>query len=146
MEKETRLSKVLLYQSVGFLVIIALCWVIELTGLHKLVLGNHPYISDFRESTLEMLLILGVWLVVAGFTRRILRRVKHLEGFLRVCAWCRHIHYHGEWIRIEKFLQQGFDTPTTHGICPECLRKEQEAMAKAKERRAAAHATPPDPA
>jgi len=55
----------LVYQAVGFLSIIALSWFVEWTELRKWVLGNHPYISDFRESTLEMLLVLGVWFVVA---------------------------------------------------------------------------------
>jgi len=31
-------------------------------------------------------------------------------------------------------MEQGFDTPTTHGICPECLRQKKDAIEK--ERRA----------
>jgi len=53
MFKEARPSKVLLYQSVGFLAIIALCMLDELIGLSSLLLGNQPYISDFRQSILK---------------------------------------------------------------------------------------------
>ena len=136
MQTKLPISKVLLYPSVGFLAIIAMCWLIEFTGLRKLVLGNHPYLSDFRESALEMLVVLAVWFLVAASTRRILAHARHLEGFMRVCAWCHHIDFKGEWIKMEDFLQRGFDTPTTHGICPHCLAEQKAAIEKAKEPRA----------
>ena len=128
----------MLHQSVGFLVIIALTWVDELVGLPALVFGNHPFIFNFRESALKMLLVLAVWFLAARSTRRILAHVRHLEGFMRICAWCHHIHFKDNWISLEDFLQQGFDTPTTHGICPICLAKEKAAVQKAKQARAAA--------
>ncbi len=124
MQTKFPLSKVMLYQSAGFLAVIGLSWFVEVTGLRALVLGDHPYISDFRESTLEMLLVLGVWLLVATSTRRILTHARYLEGFMRVCSWCHHIDYKNEWIPLDEFLKQSFDTPTTHSICPKCLEKQ----------------------
>jgi hypothetical protein len=121
-------SKVLWYQSAGFIAIIALSWLDEWTGFHTLVLGQNSYISDFKESTIEMLLALTVWLLVAGATQRLLARLKHVESFMKVCAWCRRIEYHGQWIRFETFLEQGFDTPTSHGICAECLKQSKAAI------------------
>ena len=132
MERKSPHSRVLFYQAVGFLSIIALSWFVEWTGLRKWVLGNHPYISDFRESTLEMLLVLGVWFIVASSTRRVLNHMRHLEGFMRVCSWCHHIDYKGNWVAMEEFLQRGFDTPTTHGICPTCLACQKAAIDKAR--------------
>src|SRR4051812_17699634 len=85
MKKKLPIAKVLLCQSLGFVAIIVLSWVNELLGLRSLILGDHPYISDFRESTLEMLFVLAVWLIIVGSTRRLLVRVNHLEGFMRVC-------------------------------------------------------------
>jgi hypothetical protein len=79
--------------------------------------------------------VLGVWFLVSMSTRRILERVQYLEKFLRVCAWCRRINYHEEWMRLEEFMQQGFDTPTTHGICSECLQRQQDAIERANQRR-----------
>ena len=124
MQTKFPLSKVMLSQGVGFLAVIALSWFVELTGLRTLVLGSHPYISDFRESTLEMLLVLGVWLLVATSTRRILSHARYLAGFMRVCSWCHHIDYKGDWIPLEQFVRKSFDTPTTHSICPKCLEKQ----------------------
>ena len=125
-------SKILFSQAAGFLALIALSWFDELVGLRSLVLGDHPYISDFRESTLEMLFVLAVWLIVYGFTQRILARVQQLEGFLHVCSWCRRIGSEGRWMSTEEFFARRFDTRTSHGICEECLKEQAAALAEAK--------------
>ena len=135
MDKHEKPGTVLAYQSIGFLVLIGLCWLDELVGLRSLVLDNHPFIRDFRESTLEMLLIFGVWLIVAGSTRRLFFRVRHLEGFMKVCAWCRRIEHGGTWMPLEKFFERGFDTPTSHGICGDCAEKTKAAIERAKQLR-----------
>jgi hypothetical protein len=82
-----------------------------------------------------MLLVLTVWFLVSNSTRRIMERVRYLEKFMRVCSWCRRINYQGEWMPLEKFMRQGFDTPTTHGICHECLERQQAAAERAKQAR-----------
>jgi hypothetical protein len=134
MENKAPQARLLLCQSAGFLAIIAMSWLDELISLPSLILGDHPYIADFHESTLEMLLVLTVWLLVSMASRRVLKHVHYLQGFMRVCAWCRRIEYKGRWIRIEEFLKQGFDTPTSHGICSECMREEVLAMQRARNR------------
>jgi hypothetical protein len=140
METKVPLSKVLAYQGVGFLAIMALTWLNELIALPSLIFGSSSFILNYRESALKMLLILGVWLLVSGSTRRVFARVHYLEGFMRICSWCHHIHYRDEWISMEQFLKKGFDTPTTHGICPICLAREKAAMAQARAAAAKAEA------
>ena len=44
-----------------------------------------------------------------------------VEGFLRVCAWCRKINHKNEWILPDQGLAVKFHGKTTHGICPVCL-------------------------
>lgn len=126
------MAKVLLCQHAGFLAIIILCYLNELLKLPSLLFSEHPFDFMFRRSTVEMLLILAVWLLVSNSTRRLLKYVQELESFMRVCAWCRRIDHKGEWMPLEKFMLQGFDTPTTHGICPECLRQQENAIERAK--------------
>jgi len=135
------LSKVTQYQSVGFLAIMALIWLDELIALPSLIFGHTSLITDFRESALKLLLVLAVWLLVACSTRRLLAHVRYLEGFMRICAWCHHIDFKGEWISMEDFVRKGFDTPTTHGICPGCLAKEKAALARAREAAASKETT-----
>ncbi|MEO6033658.1 MAG: hypothetical protein ABIQ35_00225 [Verrucomicrobiota bacterium] len=132
MKQSSHLNKVLSYQSFGFLAIIGLCWLNSLLGLPSLILDGNLGLSDFRSPVLQMLLILAVWLLVSASTRRNLDRLKYLEQFLHVCAWCRRIDSKGEWMVTEKFLAQGLDTTTTHGICPDCLVKHTESLGQKK--------------
>ena len=142
MLKLARPSKVVIYQSVGFLAIISVCLLDELVGLSALILGDQAYISNFRQSILKVLLIFGVWLLVTGSTRRVLEHMRYLEAFMKVCAWCRRIEHKKQWMPLEEFFEQGFDTPTSHGICPECLERTKAALEKSKSEKVEAGAQP----
>ncbi|HEX4349896.1 MAG TPA: hypothetical protein VH251_05900 [Verrucomicrobiae bacterium] len=132
MKKNSQLTKVALYQNLGFLTIIVLCYFDDLFKLPSLLFSAHPLAFTYRHTIVEMLLVLAIWFFVSISTRRLMNRVRQLEEFMRVCAWCRRIDCKGEWMRLEEFMQQGFDTPTTHGICPECLEVQRAAAEKAK--------------
>ena len=132
MKKNSPLTRIVVFQNLGFLVILLICYLDDLLKLPALVFSGHPFAFLFRRTTLEFLLVLAVWFLVSNSTRRILEHVQYLEKFMRVCAWCRRIHFQGEWMPLEKFMRQGFDTPTTHGICTECLQKQPAAAALAK--------------
>src|SRR5712664_339654 len=116
MKMNSQLTRVVLFQNLGFLAIIILCFLDELIQLPTLIFSDHPFVFIFRKSTLDMLLVLAVWFLVSTSTRRIMEHVRYLEKFMRVCSWCRRINYQDEWMPLEEFMRQGFDTPTTHGI------------------------------
>ncbi|HVU09554.1 MAG TPA: hypothetical protein VHG89_13555 [Verrucomicrobiae bacterium] len=126
------MSKIFLYQNLGFLCVITIGYLDELLKLPALIFSDHPFVVLHRRTTLEMLLFLAIWLLVSSSTRHLLKRIHELEHFLRVCSWCRRINYRGNWIQLEDFMEQGFDTPTTHGICPECLTRQKEALERSK--------------
>lgn len=140
MKRNLQVTKIEMYQNLGFLGIIILCFLDDLLQLPGLVFSDHPFAFMYRRSTLDMLLVLAVWFLVSRSTHRMLRRVQYLERFMRVCAWCRRINYKNEWMPLEQFMQQSFDTPTTHGICKDCLHQQQIAIERAKEARKKAEA------
>ncbi len=133
MTKNSQLTRIAIFQNLGFLAIMGICYLDDLLKLQSLIFSGHPFAFVYRRSTLEILLVLGVWFLVSNSTRRILERIRYLQKFMRVCSWCRRIDYKGEWIPLEQFMQKGFDTPTTHGICPNCLREQQAAIQRAKQ-------------
>jgi hypothetical protein len=137
MKKNLQLTKIVLYQNLGFLAIIALCYLNDLLKLPELIFSGQVMSVVQSRATLEMLLILAVWFLVSNSTRRVLERIRYLEKFMRVCAWCRRINYQGRWMPLEEFLQMGFDTPATHGICKDCLNEQKEAAERAKEKQKA---------
>jgi len=133
MLKESRLGKVFLYQNLGFLAVILLGYIDELARLTTLVFGDSQW--QLGKSTLGMLMVLAVWFLVSTSTRRVLDRIRYLEKFMRICAWCHSVDHKGRWMPMEEFLRQGFDTPTTHGICPKCLAAQKGAIDRGKESR-----------
>jgi hypothetical protein len=46
-----------------------------------------------------------------------------------VCGWCRKVCHEHEWLEMEKFFNSKFDTKTSHGMCPECLKKQVDEIA-----------------
>ncbi len=115
-------QRILLIENLGFLTLVLLSWANELLDLPRIVFGGGTQVN-WRESAMETLLIIVVWASVYVATRRLLARLYYLEGFLRVCAWCRKIGQEDAWVPIEQFFAKGFDVTTSHGICPACKEK-----------------------
>jgi hypothetical protein len=103
-------SRILWYESAGFLMLMVLSWLDE-------------YHDSWHESAVECAAVLFVWIVVFYFTKRLVSRLYYLEGFLRVCAWCKKINLNERWVPLEQYFADGFHTETTHGMCPMCARK-----------------------
>jgi len=116
----THASRILWCEGIGFLAIIALSWIDEMSALPRLI-GAHQYISNWRESVLETLIVLAVAIPVMILTARLVSRLFYLEGFLSVCAWCRKLDHDGDWIPLEEFFERKFETETSHGMCLPCL-------------------------
>jgi hypothetical protein len=116
---QQHVSRILWYEGIGFFVIIALSWINELTVLPYLV-GVRQYVSNWHESALETLIVLVVAIPVMIFTRRLVSRLYYLEAYLRVCSWCKKLEHNGEWVALEEFFEQKFETLTSHAMCPAC--------------------------
>jgi hypothetical protein len=98
-------------------------WVDAWTDLSRLFFNVQPHPRDWRVTLLQTGFILVVWGTVFLLTRRLLAHLCYLEGFLKVCAWCRKVGYKGQWIPLEKYLREGLHVETSHGVCPECFAK-----------------------
>jgi hypothetical protein len=119
MRTHTHASRVLWYEGIGFLAIIVLSWINELTNLPHFI-GRVQYIPNWGESVLETLIVLLLAFPVMILTKRLVSRLHHLEGFLRMCAWCKKLEHCGEWIPLEEFFERKFQTQTSHGMCLAC--------------------------
>jgi len=118
--------RVLWYESLGFGFILLLCWMNKLVDLPHLLVGGDAHASKWRDSAIETVMILLVWAFVLSITRRLVARLRYLEGLLRVCAWCRKVGYEGKWMILEQYFAEGLHVGTTHGVCPDCLKKLEE--------------------
>ena len=59
-----------------------------------------------------------------------LARERRLQGLLPICAWCRKVRNdQNYWQAVEDYLSEHAAVRFTHGICPDCLRSVQDAIA-----------------
>ena len=119
-------SRVLWYESIGFGLILLLSWLNKAVDLPYLIAGGNGGLSKWRDGVIETILILLIWAFVLSLTRRLTDRLHYLEGMLRICAWCRKVGHDDKWMRLEDYFAEGFHISTTHGVCPECLKKIEE--------------------
>jgi len=64
--------------------------------------------------------------------RDALTKIKTLTGLIPICAWCKKIRDdQGYWKKVETYIREHSNASFTHGICPDCLKKESpEAYAE----------------
>jgi hypothetical protein len=122
MTNKRRAHQILWIECIGFLLIILLSWLDEMVQLPRLIFGGAA-MPNWRESALESIVALLVWLFVFMRTRRVLKRFTYLEDQLRMCAWCRKLETEGEWLSLEDYLQKELGLETSHGICTGCGRQ-----------------------
>ena len=61
----------------------------------------------------------------------LLPRFDTSEAFVSVCAWCRRVaRPDGTWLPVGHSLPRQGPLRLTHGICPDCLRREQARLAR----------------
>ncbi len=119
-------ARVLWYESIGFGLILFLSWLNKFVDLPHLFVAGDARLPKWRDSFIETLLILLIWAFVHSLTKRLVQRLHYLEGMLKICAWCRKVGEGDRWMRLEDYFAEDFHIDTTHGVCPECLKKLEE--------------------
>ena len=103
------------------------------------VIDREP--RDLAEDQKEALTILGRCVVSQLEQRRIsfslanaLENIQIMKGMLPICSHCRKVRDdHGYWSRVEEYVRSHSDAEFSHGICPDCLRKEFPEVADSLE-------------
>jgi len=114
---------ILRQEALGFSTLLFLIWLMELIHLPHL-LFDEPATFSWSRVLLRTGVILAIWLWVHLANRRLLKRLRQLEEFLLICSWCRKVGHKGEWMTLEDYFGSHLNTETSHGICPECSRKQ----------------------
>lgn len=116
-------NSILRKQSFGFFALFLIAWLAEVVGLPH-YLFDEPLVFSWERVLLRSFMIVAVWLIVHLTTRRLLRRLHELEGFLLICSWCRKVGHQGDWLSMEDYFDSKFSTETSHGICPVCVEQQ----------------------
>ncbi|MEO6971408.1 MAG: hypothetical protein ABI217_10990 [Chthoniobacterales bacterium] len=120
-EKQYTYEKVILgLELVGFGAVIAVEWLDEYVDVPFRYLGALKTPARPQEFWFEALTVLVVAISVVVATLWVFRRLRMLEGFIQVCAWCRKVNLGDEWISFEQYLKRAHDVKSSHSICPDC--------------------------
>ena len=120
-------DSILWIEAGGFSFLIALSWLVEVFRVPHYLFGE-PFAPDWKRAILRTVVLSLIWGWVYLLTRRILKRMHHLEEFLRICGWCRKVCHEDEWLKLEDYFNSKFATRTSHGMCPECLKKKVQEL------------------
>ena len=123
MRKKYISRRIIIYEAAGFAVVLAVVWLDEILDLPYLFMGQPATPINYVESLFESVLIMLSAGLVIFVTGRLLARIKYLEGFLPVCAFCKRIRIDKEWIPIEEYITKHSEAQFSHGFCPDCGRK-----------------------
>jgi hypothetical protein len=128
MKKTKGRNSILWIEALGFSFLIAMSWLTEVFKIPHYLYGE-SFVPNWKRAILRTIVVLLIWTWVHFITQRLLKRLHHLEGFLRICSWCRKVNYEDQWMGLEQFFNSKFATRTSHGMCPECLKKKVEELA-----------------
>lgn len=133
MENKKVFGKIIALELICFFTMIVSFWLCEIVELPHLLLGSSETPINAGEACIEtsIFLVCGGWMVLQ--TRRLIKQIRYLEGFLHVCAFCQKINIDGEWIPLQTYIKQQTEAQISHSFCPECYAKhfglyDQDAM------------------
>ena len=110
------------WQVVILLVFLVLTFANEVLDLPNIVFGDTP--TTWSQRSGEIIIELIIFTVVMTFEvclfRRLISRIKILEGFLPICAKCKKIRHRDQWEQIEKYISENSLAQFSHSLCPDC--------------------------
>jgi hypothetical protein len=105
----------------GCLMIILIIWADELLDIPHKLFNASASLPRISEALLEsgLVLLLGTIVVIVTILMVMSKRIRELESFIRVCAWCKKLKIGDSWITLEQYLEEYQGTRSSHGICRE---------------------------
>lgn len=98
------------------------------------------FMGDFSAAFNSMVEALEETRRTEALLREAQAKVKHLEGIIPICMYCKKIRDDMEsWQQLEQYITEHSEALFSHGICPECYGKVRSdlgmAGAKAREKK-----------
>jgi len=115
---------VLAYETAGVLLLLGFLWLDEWLDLPHRLFGSDPTPFNWVESAIESVILLTLGAAMLIWTRRIIKRIRYLEGLVSVCSFCKRIRVEPDkWVPIEVYISERSDAEFSHGLCPECYKR-----------------------
>ena len=111
--KSDALKRLWKFEIAGFASIVIACWITEAF--------DPPF--SYSQVMIQTLVILLVAIFVIRATNKLVRRIRYLEGFMHICAWCKRVRIDDAWSPIETLIGSTSSLTLSHGICPTCVKQ-----------------------
>jgi len=113
--------RILLLEWIGFALVVLALWLDEFADLPHLLLGSPRTPINGGELAIETFLVLALAVTVTARSYALLRRLKHLEAQVHVCAFCSRVRDGERWVALEDYLREHAETQLAQSMCHDCL-------------------------
>jgi len=110
--KELVEKRLLILVTGGFAATVVTCWVTEL--------ADPPF--SLQQVCIDTFIIMLVGAFTVHWTRKLLQRIRHLEGRMVICPACKHVKVDEEWVTIEQVMGRSTDVTLADRVCPDCAK------------------------
>ena len=123
LSKKSALKSMAISQCLGFVLLVGFIWADESFDLSNRLFNQPKASFNIVEAISESGIAICLAFAVVWYTTNLVHHIKYLEGFISLCAFCKKVHVHDNWIPLEEYLTQQTDAEFSHGFCPECAQK-----------------------
>ncbi len=118
--KRDLVNRVVLFETAGFAIILALLWLNEVVDLPHVVFRALPTPVNVAEAVSESVAVLLFALLVVSSTRRLVESLKPLELLLTICPSSKRIYVDDEWTLLEDYVTVHSGAVFARELCPAC--------------------------
>ncbi len=123
MTKNILSKRILVYELIGFGIVIVLLWLDEILDIPHHLFAARATPINITESIFETVIIACLTIAVVRITARLIKKIRYLEGYMLICSFCKKVRDGEDWIRFEKYISEHSEAELSHGLCPECAAK-----------------------
>ena len=98
-------------------------WFFEIVDIPSVMAGEELTPFNAAEAAMESFLLVLAAAATIVVVRRLLTRIRMLEGMYNLCSSCKAVHVKGRWIPLEEFLETDSEVSISHGLCDKCAEK-----------------------
>ena len=86
-------------------------------------LSKHQQVAEEEVVSGQIMSLVLIVAVALVFVVMILVRLERLQQFVTVCAWTGQVKFHGEWLRLDQFLERQFGISVSHSLSRDAAEK-----------------------
>ena len=126
--KKNITTTIVLYELIAFICVVLIIWFITFFEIPTTVWGSKYLNSAIISNLIETVLFIFIFIFIMTISYRFLQHIKHLEGFLHICSYCKKVKVDNVWMPLDDFLRMQTDANWSHGLCDECMQKQYGDM------------------